>query len=44
MAIAAAGCRFNGLVYSEGDEWNDACKSTIKCKDASIGYYTSQPR
>eukprot|EP00105_Crassostrea_gigas_P008349 XP_011422885.1 PREDICTED: cysteine-rich motor neuron 1 protein-like [Crassostrea gigas] len=40
----AAGCRFNGLVYSEGDEWNDGCKSTIKCKDASIGYYTSQPR
>ncbi|XP_062592500.1 kielin/chordin-like protein [Saccostrea cucullata] len=39
-----AGCRYNGLVYEEGDEWHDGCSLTINCKDAATGYYTSQPR
>uniref|UniRef100_K1S478 Kielin/chordin-like protein n=1 Tax=Magallana gigas TaxID=29159 RepID=K1S478_MAGGI len=41
----AAGCRFNGLVYSEGDEWNDGsiihtCYGTCRDQIPDCAEYT----
>ncbi|XP_061197993.1 uncharacterized protein LOC133206079 [Saccostrea echinata] len=36
------GCFYNGQLYQQGQTFDDGCKYTCTCADASRGYYTCQ--
>jgi hypothetical protein len=33
-------CYFNGKGYAQGQTWNDGCRQSCTCTDASMGFYS----
>ena len=42
--FVASGCRYNGVLFKEGEQWNDGCDLQCICEDEMSGVYRCNDR